>query len=67
MKTLIKKLKSCRFSIAPEAPRRDEPFHNTRHICDHPQMKADWKLEKCGGCRFYEAIPKPETVHALKK
>lgn len=64
MNHLVKKLISCRFSKAPEAPKRGEPFHTSRHTCDHPQMKIGWKLEKCGDCEFYEAIPKPESVHS---
>ncbi|MDD5542674.1 MAG: hypothetical protein PHX83_05825 [Acidobacteriia bacterium] len=67
MNTLIKKLKSCRYSTAAQPTRRDEPFHNTRHHCVHPVMKVDWKLERCGGCKYYELIPKPETLHSTKK
>lgn len=66
MNTLIKKLKSCRFSKAPEAPKRDEPFHDTRHHCDHPKMRVDWTLEKCGDCTVYEPVPKPEPLHSSK-
>ncbi len=66
MKTLIKKLKSCRHSVAAEPARRDEPFHDTRHHCDHPVMKTNWTLESCRDCKYYEAIPKPETVHVKK-
>jgi hypothetical protein len=66
MNSLIKKLKSCRFSKASDPPRRDEPFHDTRHHCDHPQMKIDWRIEKCGDCKVYEPISKPAPVHSSK-
>lgn len=66
MKTLIKKLKSCRYSIAAEPTRRDEPFHDTRHRCNHPVMKVDWTLEHCEDCKYYEAVPKPVLARAVK-
>jgi len=67
MKSLIKKLKSCRYSDAAATPSRDEPFHTTRHHCGHPVMKSEWKIEQCEACRYYEAIPKPPQVRVLKK
>lgn len=55
MKAGVKKLRSCAFSRerAPKEFFRTRTQYNRRLVCDHPEMKANWRESTCVDCTSY--------------
>ncbi len=55
MKAGLKKLRSCAFS-RERAPREffgSRTQYNRRLVCDHPEMKSNWRESTCVDCSSY--------------
>lgn len=55
MKAGLKKLRSCAFS-RERAPREffgTRTQYNRRLVCDHPEMKSNWREATCVDCTSY--------------
>ncbi|MCY3756369.1 MAG: hypothetical protein OXG96_01475 [Acidobacteria bacterium] len=55
MKAGVKKLRSCAFSRerAPKEFFGTRTQYNRRLVCDHPEMKANWREATCVDCTSY--------------
>jgi len=72
MKPSIKKLRTCIYSkpIAPGGLFAQEEHQTNKLVCDHPEMKINWTVEVCGGCKVYvnrNKPPEPEPARKKRK
>lgn len=55
MKAGLKKLRSCAFSRerVPKEFFGTRTQYNRRRVCDHPEIKANWREVTCVDCTSY--------------
>jgi hypothetical protein len=69
MKSSVKKLRTCVYSkpVAPSGLFSQESHQTNKLVCDHPEMKVNWQLERCTGCTVYVNRNQPPEPPPDKK